>query len=270
MQTALLILAGLALLNGCMYRQQRSMVFFPWANLEQTPSDWGLEYEDVFLKTDDGVRLHGWYLPHPGADRVLLFFHGNAGNISHRGDSVRIFHRLGLNVLIFDYRGYGRSEGRPGETGLYADARTAWRYLTKESGFDPGAIILFGRSLGGPVAAKLAAEVQPGGLILESTFSSARDVADALFPVLSRLIVLRYDFNTAEYMKNAECPVLVLHSPGDEIIPFRLGEKVFAAAGEPKTFVRMRGDHNGGFLASQPEYERALRAFLDSLPPAET
>ena len=258
----LLLLLGLVLLNGCMYLQQSSMIFFPYATLDQTPAEWGLVYEDVFLDTEDGVRLHGWYIPRHGSKQALLFFHGNAGNISHRGASVEIFHRLGLNVFIFDYRGYGKSEGKPDEKGLYKDARAAWRYLSKERGFDQEKIILFGRSLGGAVAAKLAAEIQPGGLILESTFSSAKDVANAVFPILSRLIFLRYDFDTAAHVRRVACPVLVLHSPDDEIIPFRLGEKVFQAANEPKSFVKMRGDHNSGILMSQPDYERALGAFV--------
>ena len=258
----LLLLLGLVLLNGCMYLQQSSMIFFPYATLDQTPAEWGLVYEDVFLDTEDGVRLHGWYIPRHGSKQALLFFHGNAGNISHRGASVEIFHRLGLNVFIFDYRGYGKSEGKPDEKGLYKDARAAWRYLSKERGFGQDEIILFGRSLGGAVAAELAAEIQPGGLILESTFSSAKDVANAVFPVLSRLIFLRYDFDTAAHVRRVACPVLVLHSPDDEIIPFRLGEKVFQAANEPKSFVKMRGDHNSGILMSQPDYERALGAFV--------
>ena len=258
----LLLLLGLALLNGCMYLQQPSMIFSPYVTLDQTPADWGLAYEDVFLDTEDGVRLHGWYIPRHGSKQTLLFFHGNAGNISHRGASVEIFHRLGLNVFIFDYRGYGKSQGKPDENGLYRDASAAWRYLNNKREFAQDDIILFGRSLGGAVAAKLAAEVQPGGLILESTFSSARDVANAVYPILSRMIFLRFDFNTANHVRRVACPVLVLHSPNDEIIPFRLGEKVFQAANEPKSFVKMRGDHNSGFLTSQPDYERTLGAFV--------
>jgi len=261
-KNALLLLFGLALLNGCMYLQQPSMVFFPSATLVQTPTEWGLVYEDVFLDTGDGVRLHGWYIPHNRSKQTLLFFHGNAGNISHRGASVEIFHRLGLNVFIFDYQGYGKSQGRPDENGLYEDARAAWRYLTDKRGFDQKDVILFGRSLGSAVAAKLAAEVQPGGLILESTFSSARDMANVVFPLFSHLIFLRYDFNTAAHIKQVISPVLVLHSPDDEIIPFRFGEKVFQAANKPKSFFKTMGGHHTGFIMSQPVYEQALGAFL--------
>ena len=261
----LLLLFGLALLNGCMHIQQPSMTFFPSATLNQTPTEWGIAYEDVFLESGDGVRLHGWYIPSPGSRQALLFFHGNGGNISHRGASVEIFHRLGLNVFILDYRGYGRSQGKPDEKGLYEDAMAAWRYLSNEQKFDRKDIILFGRSLGGAVAAELAARTQPGGLILESTFSSAKDVANAVFPVLSRLIVLRYDFNTLSHIRQVTSPVLVLHSPDDEIIPLHLGDKVFQVANEPKSFVKIRGGHNNGFLMSQPNYEQALGTFISSV-----
>ena len=154
MKIILLLLLGLlALLNGCTYLQQPSLILFPYATLGQTPEEWGLAYEDVFLDTEEGVRLHGWYIPRQGAKQTLLFFHGNADNISHRGASVEIFHRLGLNIFIFDYRGYGKSQGKPDENGLYQDARAAWRYLTDERGFDQQDIILFGRSLGAFVSA---------------------------------------------------------------------------------------------------------------------
>jgi hypothetical protein len=258
------LLFGLVLLNGFMYLQQPSMTFFPYATLEQTPAEWGLAYEDVFLDTEDGKRIHGWYIPHQDAAQTLLFFHGNAGNISHRGDSVEIFHRLGLNVFIIDYRGFGKSTGKPDEQGLYKDARTAWHYLIEDRGVDQQDIILFGRSLGGVVAAELATRVQPGGLIIESTFSSARDVANTLFPILSRLVFLRYDFNTVAHVKQVRSPVLVLHSPDDEIIPFHLGEKIYQAANQPKSFFKMRGGHNDGFVMSQPDYELALGEFVSA------
>ena len=256
---------GLLLLNVLMYLQQPHMIFFPMSGLDQTPADWGLEYEDVKLYTADGVQLHGWYIPKQESEHVLLFFHGNAGNISHRRDSIQLFHRLGLNVLIIDYRGYGKSEGKPGEQGLYKDAAAAWRYLTEQKGFDPDDVVIFGRSLGGAVAAKLAAGVEARGLILESTMSSARDFARAVFKILSRLVVMRYEFNIAQHIQRVNYPVLVLHSPEDEIMPFHLGEKVYDVANQPKHFVRMRGDHNNGFLLSQPEYQQELDRWLKAL-----
>lgn len=265
--TMLVVFLALAVLNGLMYLQQPAMTFFPERELSATPANWGLEYEEVWFDTQDGVRLHGWYIPYTGSKRALLFFHGNGGNISHRGDSIAIFHRLGLNVFIFDYRGYGRSQGTASERGLSRDAAAAWRYLTETKGFSGADIVIFGRSLGGAVAAALAADVRPEGLILESTLSSARDFANLAFPVLSRLVLLRYDFDTAARMTRVTCPVLVLHSPEDEIMPFQLGEKVYRSANEPKVFVKMRGDHNSGFLQSQPDYEQELRRFLSTAAP---
>jgi fermentation-respiration switch protein FrsA (DUF1100 family) len=198
---------------------------------------------------------------------VLLFFHGNAGNISHRRASLEIFHRLGLNVLILDYRGYGRSEGRPSEAGLYRDARAAWDYLLDDRGVAPADVVLFGRSLGGAVGAELASQVRPGALILESTFSSARDLVREIYPILSWLIVRRFDFDTVARLRTVSSPVLVLHSRDDEIIPFELGRRVYEAAPKPKRFHELQGDHNGGFLLSQPGYGRGLAGFLaDQLP----
>jgi fermentation-respiration switch protein FrsA (DUF1100 family) len=229
--------------------------------------DWGLPYQDVNLTTADGIQLHGWYIPHADSSKVLLFFHGNAGNISHRGASIAIFHRLGLNVFIIDYRGYGKSQGDPDEAGLYRDADAAWQYLTQEKGVDKDNIIIFGRSLGGAVATRLAAEVHPAALILESTFSSARDMAKSLFPIIYRLLIFRYRFNSMGRIKQINCPLLVMHSPDDEIIPFHVGEKLFNAANEPKRLIKMKGDHNNGFLLSQPAYEQSLRAFINTHMP---
>jgi fermentation-respiration switch protein FrsA (DUF1100 family) len=259
------VLIGWTLLNGFMFLAQPGMVFYPVASLYQTPRDWGLEYSEVTLETEDQVRLYGWFIPREGARRVVLFLHGNAGNISHRGESIRIFHRLGLNVFIFDYRGFGRSQGSASERGLYKDARAAWDWLTGKGGFSPDEVILFGRSLGGVVAAHLASDVSPGGLIIESSFSSARDLARTLFPLLSKMVFLRFRFNAEEYVEQVACPILVLHSPDDEIIPYRLGRKLYDSAPDPKQFVDLEGGHNDGFLRSQPEYEDALGAFLAAL-----
>ena len=263
-------IVGLALLNGVMFVAQPGMLFYPTSALAATPSEWGMDYRDLRLQADDGTELHAWFVPHKGSDRALLFLHGNAGNISHRGESLRIFHRLGLSVLIIDYRGYGRSAGSPSEAGLYRDARAGWDWLTTAGGFDPGEVVVFGRSLGGVVAAQLASQVSPGGLILESTFSSAEDAARLLFPLLSRVVWLRYELDAAAYIRRVRAPILILHSPDDEIIPYDLGRRLFAAAPEPKRFVDLAGGHNGGFLRAEPGYSAALGDFLADLPGAGT
>ena len=256
------VLLIIAVFSGFMYANQPNMIFYPLKELRSAPSAWGMDYENVKLQTSDGVKLHGWYIPHENAKKTVLFFHGNAGNISHRGESVSIFHDIGLNVFIIDYRGYGKSEGKPTEQGLYDDARAAWLYLT-ETRSTPGTdIILFGRSLGGAVATRLASEVKTGGLILESTFSSARDMAKYLFPMLSHIIYVRFKFNTAEIIKSISQPILVLHSPDDDIIPYPLGKKVYEAANQPKQFLELKGDHNSGFMQSQPEYQQTISEFI--------
>lgn len=260
-----MLLLALLLLNGMFYLRQPQMVFFPSATLEETPQAWGLPFEEVALTSDDGVRLHGWYLPRAGSQHALLFFHGNGGNISHRGESLAIFHRLGVNVLIIDYRGYGLSEGAPSEAGLYRDARAAWQHLVTTRGFAPAQIVIFGRSLGGAVAAQLAAEVQPAGVILESTFASSRDMAAVMFPLLSKLVYVRYDFDIAARLAERSSPLLMLHSPHDDIIPYATGRRAFDAARAPKRFVDLQGDHNSGFLDSQPQYEQQLNAFLSAV-----
>lgn len=254
--------------SGFMYINQPDMVFFPLQELRSAPSAWGMRYEDVTIKTGDNVDLHGWYIPGKTGAKTLLFFHGNAGNISHRGESVSVFHDMGLNVLIFDYRGYGQSKGKPSEQGLYRDARSAWRYLTQVRDIADHDIILFGRSLGAAIAIKLATEVKAAALIAESTFSSADDMARHMFPVLSHLIYVRFKFNNVGNISRVQCPIMYAHSPDDDIIPYALGRKVYEAANSPKSFFELKGDHNTGFLQSQPQYGRQLEKFVAGLEAA--
>jgi len=257
------ILVIVVMLNVLIYLQQPSMIFYPDPTLQVSPEDWKMNYEDVTFSTSDGVELNGWFIPGSAARKTVLFFHGNAGNISHREASIRIFHDMGVNVFIFDYRGYGKSQGSPSEHGLYLDATAAWDYLLDQKKIKPENIILFGRSLGGAVASQLATQVKSAGLILESTFTSARDMAKIIMPVVSYLVVMRYQFNSISRIKNINQPLLVLHSPQDDIISYQLGVRLFKKANEPKTLVKMRGDHNNGFLRSQPEYEQALKGFIN-------
>ena len=235
----------------------------PGRTLTATPQAAGLDYESVDIVTADGVKLHSWFVTAEPARATLLFFHGNAGNISHRIDSLRIFHDLGLNTLIIDYRGYGQSEGKPSEQGLYADSEAAWQYLTSKRGIPPQQIIIFGRSLGGAVAAWLAARHQPRVLILESTFTSAPDMAAELYPFLPTRLLTRLQYNAQRNLELVRCPVLIVHSRDDEISPFRHGQRLYDTAREPKRFLEIRGDHNMGFLLDQARYEAGLAEFLE-------
>ncbi len=245
-----------------LFLRQSSMVYFPLARVDQDPSAAGLAFEAVTLRAEDGVALDAWFVPCRGARGTVLVCHGNAGNIGHRLPAIALFHGLGLNVLIFDYRGYGRSQGRPSEIGTYRDARAAWAYLVRGRCLPPSRIAIVGRSLGGAVAAALAAEVRPAGLVLEATFTSLPALGARLYPWLPVRWLARYRYDTLSRLPRVACPVLVAHSPDDEMIPFDHGQRLFAAAREPKTFVALSGEHNAGEVLAAPGYRAALDIFF--------
>lgn len=219
---------------------------------------------DVSLTTSDNERLHGWYIPAPNSRGVLLFFHGNAGNISHRLDSIKIFHELGLDTLIIDYRGYGQSTGNASEQGTYLDAQAAWDYLINDRRIPADRIIVFGRSLGGAVGAWLSIQTNPAALIIESSFSSGVDMARRIYPFMPVRLITRLQYPVADYVAQLNCPVLVVHSRDDEIIPFAMGQAIYAAVKQQKKFLELRGDHNNGFLISQGDYIVGLNDFIQA------
>ena len=251
-----------------LYLFQGRMVFlsnFPDRALGASPSEISLNYEDVSLTTSDNERLHGWYIPAVDSRGVLLFFHGNAGNISHRLDSLKIFHELGLDTLIIDYRGYGQSTGKASEQGTYLDAQAAWDYLINSRGIPAEQIIVFGRSLGGAVGAWLGVQHTPAAVIIESSFTSGVDMARRLYPFLPVRLITRLQYPVADYAGRLNCPVLVVHSRHDEIIPFSMGQAIYAAVQQQKRFLELRGDHNNGFLISQEDYIVGLKDFTQSI-----
>jgi len=252
---------GLALL---LYILQSHLVFYPETGREitATPSQVGLAYEDIHLNTSDGISLHGWYIPAPQPHGTVLFLHGNAGNISHRLDSVQMFHRLGYSTLIFDYRGYGDSGGTPTEQGTYRDAEAAWRYLIEQRHIPSCRIVLFGESLGGAVAAWLAASQKPAALVIASGFTSVPDFAQHIYPYLPVRWLARIRYDTRENLRSVAAPVLIAHSPEDEIIPFEHGRALFAAANPPKLFLELAGGHNDGFIFMRESWVRVLGDFL--------
>ncbi len=237
----------------------------PERALGASPSDIGLDYEDVSLTTSDNERLHGWYVPAANSKGVLLFFHGNAGNISHRLESIEIFHELDLDILIIDYRGYGQSTGKATEQGTYLDAQAAWDYLINSRRIPADRIIVFGRSLGGAVGAWLGAQHTPAAVIIESSFSSGVDMAHRLYPFLPVRLITRLKYPVADYAARLKCPVLVVHSRHDEIIPFTMGQAIHAAVKQQKKFLELRGDHNNGFLISQEDYIAGLKDFTQAI-----
>ncbi|RFF27032.1 alpha/beta hydrolase [Wenzhouxiangella sp. 15181] len=237
---------------------------FQGRELAATPAQIGLPYRDVTLSTEDGETLHGWWLPHDQPRATLLFFHGNAGNISHRLDSLKIFHELGLQVFIIDYRGYGQSSGKPSEAGVYRDAQAAWNWLTETEGVRPENIILFGRSLGGAVASRLAGRVEAAGLIVESTFTSAPDIGAELYWWLPVRLLSRLEFNAADHIRRTDLPILIVHSLEDEIIPVEHGRRLYKIAGDRGTMLEIQGGHNTGFLESGERYRKGLQQFVEA------
>jgi len=263
----IVVAACYGLLVVVVYFMQGRMLYLaevPGRALTMTPTDVGMDYQDVSIETADGVTLHGWFIA-GRSSQVLLFFHGNAGNISHRLDSIAQFLDLGLSVLIIDYRGYGQSEGRTTEKGIYRDADATWRYLIERRGVVASDIVIFGRSLGASVASWLAAQHQPLALILESSFTSVPDIAQDLYPWLPARWLSRLSHATRDFVRDVHCPVLVVHSRDDEIIPFHHGEAILASANEPRTLLAIRGTHNDAFLRDERVYVEGLRTFLTGL-----
>ena len=244
---------------------QDGLIFFPSPSYVERPDEHGMAYEDVELHTEDGLRLHSWYLPAPGEARgTVIVTHGNGGNISHRLRTARFWLRQGCSVLLLGYRGYGPNPGSPGEAGFRLDADAAWRWLTETRGELPRRIICAGRSLGGGTASYLARRYQPAGLVLESTFTSVRDVAGEHYPIFPVGLLLRHPFDTLSRMAGIRCPVLVAHSPHDVIIGFHHGQRLYEAAREPRSWIGLSGSHNDRSHLLQPEYQEGVARFLDA------
>jgi uncharacterized protein len=263
LRIAALVYVGLLV---ALYFGQARMVFMPRTEIMGTPKDIGLAYEQVKLTTQDNLAISAWFVPATSKDAigkgVILFCHGNAGNIGDRTAYLPIFHSLGLSVLLFDYQGFGSSQGTPTEAGTYADVESAWQYLSQVRQIPPSKIVIYGESLGGAVATYMAEKQRSGGLILASTFTSITDRAAELYPFLPIRLISKYSYNSIARMPNIKSPVLVIHSPQDEIIPFAHGEALYKAANEPKMFVKIKGDHNGGFLDAQEIYSAGLEKFV--------
>ncbi|MFB3817169.1 MAG: alpha/beta hydrolase [Candidatus Methylomirabilales bacterium] len=249
----LLALLVACLQIGCV----SSLIYFPDPVVRPIPDPVGLSPEWAFFQAEDGVRLSAWYLSSPGARGTILFLHGNGGNVSHYVPSLALFHRLGFNGFILDYRGYGRSEGTPSEQGTYRDARAAWRHLVEARGIPPDAIVIWGRSLGGAIAAGLARGRAPRLLVLESAFTSLQDVAADLYPWAPTRLLLGSRYPTEAFLREVRAPVLVMHSPDDELAPYAHGLRLFERASPPKRFLPIRGRHN------TPQYDGLTPEVLD-------
>ena len=261
----LTVASGYLLLIFFMYLFQNSLMYHPVKELPYTPSDIGLTYEEVWFSTDDGISIHGWYVAALEERGTVLFSHGNAGNISGRLETIRMLHGLGLNVLIYDYRGYGKSEGHPNEEGTYRDALAAWNFLVQEKNISEDKIVIMGRSLGGAVSARLATQTAPAALILESTFTSAKDLAQELYPFVPVRWLMRAEYPTADYLQQISVPVLILHSREDRLIPFHHGQELYQKAKDPKDFFEMDGGHGESHVVTGADYIAKLDQFFNEV-----
>jgi fermentation-respiration switch protein FrsA (DUF1100 family) len=266
---ALILVTGVVMLAASSLRQRLvdSMVFQPTRGVDLRPEQLGIAGEEVYLETEDGIRIHGFYLPSAAATRALLFLHGNAGNASHRLPNAAELAGLGVHVLLLDYRGYGASEGSPSEAGAYADGRAGLEHLVAHRGIPEHRIALFGRSLGGAVAVDLAVDRDLAGVILESTFPSMQAVARSLFgSLLARLAAGK--FESSRKISRVRAPLLFFHGDRDGIIDFELGRQLFEAAPEPKSFETLRGaGHNDTVMVGGRAYFARIRRFLDEVAP---
>jgi fermentation-respiration switch protein FrsA (DUF1100 family) len=254
---------------------ERSLIFFPtrypdglW-DTEAAARGSGCVIDDHFFASDDGKRLHGWWCKRvdaPPVQPVLLFFHGNAGNLSHRAELlIELATRTPAQVFVVGYRGYGRSEGRPSEDGLYRDARAAWSYLTRGHGIDPTGIVIFGKSLGGAVAVDLAMDAPAAGLIVESSFTSIADMAGAHYPFVPKFMI-RTRMDSIGKIPGVTYPKLFVHSKLDRVVPYRLGRALYEAALEPKRFYEVEGaGHNETWIVGGEAYFSALSSFVSEV-----
>jgi len=268
MTLAIGVVAVLLLIAAAIRYFENSLIYFP----PRFPQGFipahafPLPVEDVWLTTRDNIRLNAWYLPSPGSGKALLWFHGNAENIGHGLGQAIFYSRLGVNVLALDYRGYGRSEGSPNETGVYRDADAAYDYLVQVRHIQPKNIIVFGHSLGGAVAIDLASRRECGGLIVQSSFTSVRDMARRTFRIPLFEYIPKSRFDSLAKIQQVQAPILIVHGTRDETVPFSMGQRLFTAAPEPKFFFPVEGaGHNDVMEIGGDQLLQRFQSFLNSL-----
>lgn len=261
----IVIVVAYLLLALLLYLFQAKFVYFPSKTISQTPSVLGLAYEPVTLLTADEVEISAWYVPRQDAVATLLFFHGNAGNVADRIEIIHQLHQLGFSVFMVDYRGYGNSAGTPTEAGTYEDASAAWHYLRDHYGLREQDIIIYGHSLGGAIAAWLAAQHTPRALILEAAFSSFVEIAGEAYPYLPVSLLVRFGYDTRQSVSEVTVPVLIIHSTEDRVINYSHAQTLFDAAVGTKQLLTLRGSHDMAALEYPQQYRRGLMHFVTRL-----
>lgn len=263
MSFILIFAGGFILLLFLMFLFQDRLLFMPSSVMVQTPDSFGITFEDFWAETDDNIRIHGWYFPAENSDQVIVLSHGNAGNISNRISIAEELQETGAAVLMYDYRGYGKSEGSPTEKGLYRDIEAVINVLRFDKEYNEENIYLYGRSLGGAVAAYAATKFNVGGLVLDSAFINLRSMVRDVYPFVPTFLA-KYKFSTDQYLKELKnTPVIIMHSPNDEIVGFHNGKYLFDVANEPKQFVELRGGHNNNFFESSERITESWKGMLE-------
>lgn len=262
MKFVLILIIAVLIFAFLIRLSENKLIFYPIKSHDWSPQTFGLKLEDCFFETRDGETLHGWLYKNDNPIATILWCHGNAGNISHRLDNLAKLAELPVNIFIFDYRGYGKSSGSPDERGVYLDAEAAYDYLVNRDDVNPDQIVVFGRSLGGAVAVDLATKRRCAVLILESTFTSAKDMARNTFG-LPLDFIIKSEFNSLRKISRLDMPILFLHGTADDIVPFRLGRELFQAANHPKEFIEIPGaGHNDTYKVGGPTYFRQIGDFI--------
>ena len=261
----LAVAGGYILLLGLMFLFQNKLLFMPSSAMFQTPQNAGLPAEDLWITTEDGIRIHGWYFPNESAELVVILSHGNAGNISGRIGIAETLLNSGAAVVMYDYRGYGQSEGKPTEAGLYMDIEAVVHHLKAEKGYSENDMVMYGRSLGGAVAAYAATQFNLRGLVLDSAFQNLRSMIRDVYPFVPTALA-RYRFPTDEYLMQLEgLPIMIMHSPTDEIVSYEQGRALYDMIGQPKMFVDLRGGHNDNFFTSRDIIQQNWSAYIRGL-----
>jgi pimeloyl-ACP methyl ester carboxylesterase len=253
--------------------RQDQLFFQPKRGLAATPDAADLDFEDLALTTPDGISLHAWWLPRPavpapdlpGTALTVLYLHGANTNLGDRVDALRYWHDLGFEILALDYRGYGRSSGRPSETGLYTDVETAWHWLTDRRDVPADHVLVVAESMGASLATHLASQVQPAGLVLEAGFTRAADVAVRRYRWLPVRQLIRIQLASEDRIGRIRCPKLLIHSIDDRTVPFTLARRLERRAAPPRDLLKIRGTHARACLEGGPRFHAGLRRWLAGL-----
>ena len=244
--------------------RQKRYIYRPGKKVETTPESIGLHYKEIALQTDDGITIQAWYIPAdaPNAQhktKTILYCHGNAGDLADRIDIIQKIHALGFHTLIFDYHGYGNSQGTPSEEATHLDALAAWKQLTQKQNIPADNIIIYGRSLGAAVATRLAATHTPHALILDGAFTSIPAMARKKFPLLPVILFTRHSYDNLSTIRQIKCPLLIAHGKTDKTCPYKHGRQIFHAAPEPKQFIDLTCGHEQTAFENSPEFCHAIQ-----------